>query len=125
MHVAHDEVGHTEAGKIVRELPVAIHEIGVAYVRLIALEVPSEAERMLTGGETRLIPKLTDISNELSVSEVSNAEESVRDAEPTKTTLALGKLVNLRAEIVKLRHIAALSAYRRCPHHGRSCVVHK
>src|ERR1017187_11007297 len=123
MHMTHHETCQPQVCQGIRELPVAVLKIGIADVGLVALVIAPEAEGVLSMGPGDLIAELVGVADEFPIREVAQAEVSVCDAERANSTFRLGQLRGGRAEVAKLRHVAALAAVRSGAHEGRHKIV--
>src|SRR5579883_1265869 len=123
--MAHDETGQSVVGQIIRELPVAILKIRVAYVRLVPLKTAAKTERVVAYGPRRLIADLTSVADELAIREIADAKISTRNAESPDPSFGLRKLLDVGAEIIKLRHVPALRAVRRIALQANNGVIYK
>src|SRR5579875_488364 len=123
--MAHDETGQSVVGQIIRELPVAILKIRVAYVRLVPLKTAAKPKRVVAYGPRRLIADLTSVADEPAIREIADTKISTRNAEPPNPSFGFGKLLDIGAEIIKLRHVPALRAVRRIALQANNSVIHK
>ena len=118
----HDSSGRVSG--IRGERPTSVFQIGIPDVGLVAFEIPTEAECMLSMCPRGIVPDVARVADEFCVRKISDRKE-IANAEASDAPLGLWKLEDGRSEIGHLRNLAALAAIGGLSHDIHYNVVHE